>query len=360
MSVPEPSAPSLSIINNGNDCQQQLQNCEYQYNQLRFHLDSVIAENNAVKTDLDKLKYPDSNNPEIQAKRDGDVPYIKPKYMYAQIDTLQLDMNDLDPRLEYVAQLVRTEPYFRGITTNFFYKFHVTPPPDEKKFTTEWRQNRQVEIPFPATLLLRCQKDENNKLIIHGIYVVSSYTHLKLNKMPDSAELIGIVKLDKKKDFYERDQRDNKPVTRIDGKILHFDLKIKGHLTEMVFPKPNEHELENLRRAITPPDTYDLTRFYIYDIDPQEIKNTVKKMTSADVEKKEVSTTPSPPPPSNTLPSSKPDISKVATNLAIGASKFLTGQLVGGKRRKNIKYKTKKMKHRKYKKNKNRKTRVKM
>jgi hypothetical protein len=339
-----------------------LDNATAENNQLRYHLDSVIAENNAVKTDLDKLKYPDSNTPEIQAKRAGDVPYIKPTYMYAQIESLELDMSNLDPRLEYVAQLVRTEPYFRRITTNFFYKFHVTPPPDEKKFTTEWRQNRQVEIPFPATLLLRCQKDENNKLIIHGIYVVSSITHLKINKMPNSAELIGIVKLEKKKDFYERDQRDNKPVTRIDGTTLHFDLKIKGHLTEMVFPNPNEHELENLHRAITPADTYELTRFHIYDIDPQEIKNSVKKITSVDVEKKkEVSTTPPLPPPSNTLPSSKPDISKGLSSAAIAASRFFTRKLVeGGKRRKNIKYKTKKMKYKKYKKNKNRKTIVKM
>jgi hypothetical protein len=357
VSKPEPILYDESCKKQNDELKKSLDNAIAENNQLRYYLDNVIAENNTVKTELDQLKYPDSNNPEIQAKRAGNVPYIKPKYMYAQIDTLQLDMNDLDPRLEYVAQLVRTEPYFRRITTNFFYKFHVTPPPDEKKFTTKWRQNRQVEIPFPATLLLRCQKDENNKLIIHGIYVVSSITHLKINKMPDSAELIGIVKLEKKKDFYERDQRDNKPVTRIDGTILHFDLKIKGHLTEMVFPNPNEHELENLHRAITPADTYELTRFHIYDIDPQEIKNSVKKITSVDVEKKkEVSTTPPLPPPSNT-PSSKFDISKGVANAAIGASKFIAGS---GKRRRNVKYKTKKMKYKKYKKNKNRKTRVKM
>jgi hypothetical protein len=358
MSVPEPSAPSLSIIDNGNDCEKQLQNCENHYNQLRYYLDNVIAENNAVKTELDQLKYPDSDNPEIQAKRAGNVPYIKPKDMYAQIDTLKLDMNDPDSRLEYVATLVRTEPFFRGNTTNFFYKFNVTPPPDEIKFTTKWRQNRQVEIPFPATLLLRCQKDEkNNKLRIHGIYVVSSYTHIKTKKMPDAAELIGIVKLETKEQFYERDKRDNKPETRIDGKILHFDLKIIGHLTDMIFPKPNEHELENLRRAITPPGTYDLTRFYIHDIDEKEIYNMLKKSTttSADLEKKKDVSTSSPP------PSSTFDISKGVANAAVGASKLLVGQLVrGGKRRKNIKYKTKKMKYKKNKKKNNRKTRVKI
>jgi hypothetical protein len=347
-----------------------LDNATAENNQLRYYLDNVIAENNTVKTELDQLKYPDSNNPEIQAKRAGNVPYIKPKDMYAQIDSIELDTRKLDPRLEYVATLVRKEPFFSGNTTNFFYKFHVTPPPDEIKFTTEWRQNRQVEIPFPAVLFLRCQNDEKkNKLRIHGIYVITQETEVKKKNMPDEAELIGIVKLEKKKDFYERDERDSKPVTRIDGKILHFDLKIMGHLTNMVFPRPNEHEVDNLDRAIIDEkksnigqqiSNYYLTRFHVYDLRTQTAYNMLKKvtMTSEDLEKKkDVSTT---PPPSNT-PSSKFDISKGVANAAIGASKFITESLVGsGKRRRNVKYKTKKMKYKKYKKKNNRKTRVKM
>jgi len=370
MSVPEPSTPSLSTIDNGDDCQKKLQNCEYHYNQLRYYLDNVIAENNTVKTELDQLKYPDSNNPEIQAKRSGNVPYIKPKYMYAQIDSLELDMSKLDPRLEYVATLVRKEPFFGGTTKNFFYKFHVTPPPDEIKFVTKWRQNRQVEIPFPATLFLRCQIDEkNNKLRIHGIYVITQETKVRKKNMPREAELIGIIKLDKKKDFYERDERDTKPVTRIDGEILHFDLKIMGHLTNMVFPTPNEHEVDNLDRAIMDEQksnigqqisNYYLTRFHVHDLREQTAYNILKNatMTSEDLEKKkDVSTTPS---PSNT-PSSKFDISKGVANAAIATTRFIAGKLVsGGKRRKNIKYKTKKMKYKKNKRKNNRKTRVKM
>ena len=100
-------------------------NCENENNQLKQHLEYVIAENNAVKTELDQLKFPESDNPEIQAKRAGNVPYIKPKYMYAQIDSIELDTSNLDPRLEYVATLVRKEPFFGENTTNFFYKFHV-------------------------------------------------------------------------------------------------------------------------------------------------------------------------------------------------------------------------------------------
>jgi hypothetical protein len=73
--------------------------------------------------------------------------------------------------------------------------------------------------------------------------------------------------------------------------------------------------------------------------------------------KKDVSTS---SPPSNT-PSSEIDISKGLDNAAVGASKFLAKQFMsGGKRRKNIKYKTKKMKYKKNKKKNNRKTRVKM
>lgn len=366
-SAPSPSAPRLSIIDN--DCEEQIQICKNQNEQLRHYIDNVIAENNAVKTELDQLKFPESDKPEIQAKRTGHVPYIKPKYMYAQIDSIELDMSNLDPRLEYVATLVRKEPFFGANTTNFFYKFHVTPPPDEIKFVTRWRQNRQVEIPFPATLFLRCQKDEkNNKLRIHGIYVITQETEVKKKNMPREAELIGIVKLDKKKDFYERDERDSKPVTRIDGVILHFDLKIMGHLTNMVFPTPNEDEVDNLARAIMDEkksnidqqiSNYYLTRFHVHDLRTQTAYNMLKNatMTSEDLEKKKEISMSSPSPP----PSSKFDISKVVTNAAVGTSKLLAKQLVaGGKRRKNIKYKTKKMKYKKNKKKNNRKTRVKM
>jgi hypothetical protein len=370
VSKPEPILYDEHCKKQNDELRISLGNASTEINQLRQYIDNVIAENNAVKTELDQLKFPESDKPEIQSKRAGNVPYIKPKYMYAQIDSIELDMSNLDPRLEYVATLVRKEPFFGGTTKNFFYKFHVTPPPDEIKFVTKWRQNRQVEIPFPATLFLRCQKDEkNNKLRIHGIYVITQETEVKKKNMPREAELIGIIKLDKKKDFYERDERDTKPVTRIDGEILHFDLKIMGHLTNMVFPTPNELEVDKLDRAIMDEkksnigqqiSNYYLTRFHIHDLRKQTAYNILKNatMTSEDLEKKDVSTTPSPP--SNT-PSSKFDISKGVANAAVGASKFLAKQFMsGGKRRKNIKYKTKKMKYKKNKKKNNRKTRVKM
>jgi hypothetical protein len=370
VSKPEPILYDESCKKQNDELRISLGNASAEINQLKQYIDNVVAENYAVTTELDQLKFPESDKPEIQAKRAGNVPYIKPKYMYAQIDSLELDMSNLDPRLEYVATLVRKEPFFGGNTKNFFYKFHVTPPPDEIKFVTRWRQNRQVEIPFPATLFLRCQKDEkNNKLRIHGIYVITQETGVKKKNMPREAELIGIIKLDKKKDFYERDERDNKPVTRIDGENLHFDLKIMGHLTNMVFPTPNEHEVDNLDRAIMDEQksnigqqisNYYLTRFHVHDFRAQTAYNILKNatMTSEDLEKKDVSTTPSPP--SNT-PSSKIDISKGVANAAIATTRFIAKSLVGsGKRRRNVKYKTKKMKYKKNKKNKNRKTRVKM
>lgn len=370
VSKPEPILYDESCKKQNDELRISLGNASTEINQLKQYIDNVVAENYAVTTELDQLKFPESDKPEIQAKRAGNVPYIKPKYMYAQIDSLELDMSNLDPRLEYVATLVRKEPFFGGNTKNFFYKFHVTPPPDEIKFVTRWRQNRQVEIPFPATLFLRCQKDEkNNKLRIHGIYVITQETGVKKKNMPREAELIGIIKLDKKKDFYERDERDNKPVTRIDGEILHFDLKIMGHLTNMVFPTPNEHEVDNLDRAIMDEQksnigqqisNYYLTRFHVHEFRAQTAYNILKNatMTSEDLEKKDVSTTPSPP--SNT-PSSKIDISKGVANAAIATTRFIAKSLVGsGKRRRNIKYKTKKMKYKKNKKKNNRKTRVKI
>ena len=116
----------------------------------------------------------------------------------------------------------------------------------------------------------------------------------------------------------------------------------------MTFLNPDRTQIENLEKAIKgelssatgSKSNYLLTRFNITDIRVQNAYNLVKGLTSRG--------------------DSKPsDHGKTLANLLTSAAKYGAKRLFtgGGKRRKNIKYKTKKMK---YKKNKNRKTRVRM
>ena len=133
--------------------------------------------------------------------------------------------------------------------------------------------------------------------------------------------------------------------------IKSFDLKINGHQVDMTFPHPDETQITKLKNAIKEEQmsatgirsNYALSRFNINDVRIQHAYNALKEATSAS-------------------PSGTPlDVPKGLSSAAIAASRFFTRKLVeGGKRRKNIKYKTKKMKYKKYKKNKNRKTIVKM
>ena len=340
--APSPSAPRLSIIDD-NDCEEQIQICKNQNDELRHYLDNVIAENNAVKTELNKFKT--NAPPELQVKSAGEVPYIKAEYLYRQLDDIRLDMGNLDSRLTYVATLIRKQPYFKGTTKNFFYKFSIPPPPEEKMFTARW-QDTNIEIPFPAVLFLRC-RSKDNKLEIRGLYVVGQNTRMEARMQPYEVDLIGLIKLETKEEYYEREKK-NKPVTMASGEVKSFDLKIDGHEINITFTNPDEIQINNLKKAIEEEQksatgtksNYALSRFNIDDVRIQKATDLIKDITSLG---------PSPP----------PDVSKGLAGAAIAASRFFAKKLAGvaggsGKRRRNVKYKTKKMKY------KNRKTRVKM
>jgi len=344
-SAPSPSAPSLSIIDN--DCEEQLQICKNQNDELRHYLDNVIAENNAVKNELNKFKT--NAPPEFQVKSAGNVPYIKAEHLYKQLDDIGLDMGNLDSRLTYVATLIRKQPYFKGSTKNIFYKFYISPPPEEKMFTAHW-QDTDIEIPFPAVLFLRC-RSKDNKLEIRGVYVVGQNTRMEARMDPYEVDLIGLIKLETKEEYYERIKK-NKPVTMASGEVKSFDLKIDGHEINITFTNPDETQISNLKKAIEEEQksatgtksNYALSRFNIDDVRIQKATDLIKDLTSLG-------------------PSKPTDVSKGVAGTALAATKFFVKRLAGvsggsGKRRRNVKYKTKKMKYKKI--INNRKTTVKM
>ena len=316
---------------------------------------------------------------EFQVKSAPDIPHIPPPSLYEQIRNLKLDIDSLDKKLEFITRIKRNEPNVQGSTTiNFFYKCNITPPSNEKLFDGIGLKGEQIQIPFPAVVFLRCQlSDDGKKLIIHGVYLVTSQTFVEIG-YPESI-LKGIVRIESEKSYNKREEK-NKPVKMLNGSIKKFELKINAHLTEMYFPGAGD-AIERLSKAIhyernmLPVDkvedfflkygkvklskaekekekeletddekeeeignNYALTRFYVHDVDQQKIRNFVKRYTH------------------DTLSFAKPLGISVAktTGLAV-ASKMgsvLTSLVPGvpgssGGKRKNMKYTMNKIKNRK-------------
>ena len=325
-----------------------LDECQYALNQARYGNYYFVQELNRLNGELSKFTR--DAPPELQVKSAGEVPFIDPQNLFVQINDIGVvDKNKLDTRLIHVATLTRKEPFLRANTENSFYKFNVTPPPGEKMFTA-YLQNRPVEIPFPASLFLRYRK-QGNALSLHGVYVVDQDTVMRARMHPYEVDLTGLVKLETEKQYNQRIKK-SKPIKMISGAVSDFDAKIVGHQVNMTFPNPDRTQIENLEKAIKgellsatgSKSNYLLTRFNITDIRIQNAYEALKYATSR----------------GDSNPS---DTGKTVANVAITAVKagaksvFNRLFMAGGKRRKNIKYKTKKMK---YKKNKNRKTRVRM
>ena len=299
-----------------------------------------------VKTELKKFKTDDAP-PELQVKSAGEVPYIKSEYLYKQLDDIGLDVGNLDTRLTLIARLTKKKSYFGGTSENFFFEFNVPPPPEEKMFTANL-ENTTVEIPFPAVLFLRCEQNDKN-FQINGVYVVSSNTRMERRTNPYEVDLNGLIRLETKKEYTDRANK-NVPVKMLDGTFRPLVLKIKGREVNITFPNPDQTQIQNLENAIEKEkknatgafSDYALHRFNIDDVSVDRIKNFVKNVTSVG-------------------PSKPIDVSKGVASTAISAAKLVVNKLVGsGKRRRNVKHKTKKMKCKKCKKNNNRKTKVKM
>jgi hypothetical protein len=167
-----------------------------------------------------------------------------------QIDDVILDKDNVDAtsRLQLVATLFRKEPFFKAATKNFFYKFNVSPPPDEKLFDAIDSKGQKIQMPYPAVLFLRCQLGEGNKLIIHGVYAVTRRTTLQKRIQPYEVDLKGIIKLETKSSYEKREKE--KKLVSVRGTLQSFDLKIDGHETNMTFPDPDQTQIQRLADAI--------------------------------------------------------------------------------------------------------------
>jgi hypothetical protein len=297
----------------------------------------LVAENIKLQDELTRLKFSDVAPVEYQVRSAGSVPYIKAEDIYKQIDDVILDKDNADAtsRLQLVATLFRKEPFFKTATKNFFYKFNVSPSPDEKPFDAIDSKGQKIQIPYPAVLFLRYQVGEGNKLILHGIYAVTIRTTLQKRIQPYEVDLKGIVKLEKESSYKKR-EKENKPVN-VRGTLQSFDLKIDGHETDMIFPDPDQIQIQRLADAIEAEKksvsgegtNYSLSRFNIDDVSLQKIYNAVKKLTS------------------DGSPVNKIDIGAKTSSVLTGASRSIAKSLVSGGKRKNMKYTINKIKNRK-------------
>lgn len=321
----------------------QLQGCAKKNEVLQKYLDyyvvnerqQIVAENIKLQDELTRLKFSGVAPVEYQVRSAGVVPYIKAEDLYKQIDDVILDKDNVDAtsRLQLVATLFRKEPFFKAATKNFFYKFNVSPPPDEKLFDAIDSKGQKIQMPYPAVLFLRCQLGEGNKLIIHGVYAVTRRTTLQKRIQPYEVDLKGIIKLETKSS-YEKREKENKPVS-VRGTLQSFDLKINGHETEMTFPDPDQTQIQRLAEAIEAEKKsvsgkgtdYSLHRFNVNDVNQQKLYNILKKITS------------------DGSPVNKNDIGDKTSSVLTGAARSLTKSLlVNGGKRKNMKYTMNKIK----------------
>ena len=324
--------------------EEQLQGCTKKNDILQKYLDyyvinerqHIVAENIKLQYEITRSKFSHLAPVECQVRSNGGVvPYIKAEDLYKQIDDVRLDKDNVDERLQLVATLFKKEPFFRPATKNFFYKFNVSPPPDEKLFHAIDSKGQKIQIPYPAVLFLRYQVGEGNKLILHGIYAVTIRTTLQKRIQPYEVDLKGIVKLEKESSYKKR-EKENKPVN-VRGTLQSFDLKIDGHETDMIFPDPDQIQIQRLADAIEAEKksvsgegtNYSLSRFNIDDVSLQKIYNAVKKLTS------------------DGSPVNKIDIGAKTSSVLTGASRSIAKSLVSGGKRKNMKYTINKIKNRK-------------
>ena len=271
----------------------QLQGCIKKKEGLQKYFDyamnereHILAENIRLQDEITSIKYSDVAPVEYQVRSAGYVPHINAEYLYKQIDDVSLDKDNIDSRLELVATLKRKEPFLRKPTINFFYKFNISPPPSEKLFDAISPKGQKIQIPYPAVVFLRCQVGEENKLIIHGVYIVVGNTVLEKRSMPYEVDLKGFVKLETKRS-YEKREKENKPVN-VRGELKSFELKINGNETEMTFPEPDVTQIKKLYDAIENEkksiggkgNNYYLSRFNVDDVNEKKLYQLMKNISA--------------------------------------------------------------------------------
>ena len=346
---PAPSAPPLidgdDIISNtsSSSLQEELANC---HNYSNFY----YAQNQGLVSQLFRLQYPNIPPYDHQVRSATNVPYIKPELLYEQIkkamslisrtkfnsEIIQLlkdgrTMNSFDevpdetiPQLKLVGIINRIEPslfkMFNPNTSNAFFKVDFIPPAEEAQFTAmNPNDGSEHLMKYPAVAFIRCRIIDKGILNFRAVYLVTSRTAIvdedALVASTYESKIIGLLKIESPEKYEARRVKEEKPVTRLDGVKLHFDLKINGVETEMRFTGPADEvkkladainieqrkipdEIVKARNETSPektdndapvasiennnaPISYAITRFHISrDIKEQNVKNAVKGITS--------------------------------------------------------------------------------
>jgi hypothetical protein len=376
------------ISNTSSSLQEELANC---HNYSNFY----YAQNQGLASQLFRLQYPNIPPYDHQVRSATNVPYIKPELLYEQIkkvmslisrtkftsEIIKLlkegrPMNSFDdvpdetiPQLKLVGIINRIEPslfkVFKPNTSNAFFKVEFIPPAEEAQFPAmNPNDGSEHLMKYPAVAFIRCRID-NEALVFRAVYLVTSRTAIvdedALVESTYESKLIGLLKIESPEKYEARRVKEEKPVTRLDGVKLHFDLKINGVETEMRFTGPADEvkkladainieqrkipdEIVKVRNETSPektdkdapvtsiennnaPISYAITRFHISsNINEQTVKNMVKGITSL--------------PGLSVFKEGAKVTAKTTGAVAVNMAQGLAGRLFRGGKRKNMKYKT--------------------
>ena len=167
-----------------------------------LYLENALNQCNA---ELSKFRYPDAPL-ELQVKTAGNVPIIKPRDLFAQLRDINLDYENLDTRLMFLAQLTKPDSSAASLP-QLFYKFNVTTLENEPEFESATSSGTTASIPFPAVLLIRCVLGNDKHLEIKAVYVVAAETDVNsvfLDTNTLQVTLNNLVKLETEDKYLKR------------------------------------------------------------------------------------------------------------------------------------------------------------
>jgi hypothetical protein len=167
-----------------------------------LYLENALNQCNA---ELSKIRYPDAPL-ELQVKTAGNVPIIKPRDLFAQLRDINLDYENPDTRLMFLAQLTKPDSSAASLP-QLFYKFNVTPSENEPDFESATSSGTTARMPYPAVLLIRCVMGEDKHLEIKAVYVVAAETDANsvfLDTNTLQVTLNNLVKLETEDKYLKR------------------------------------------------------------------------------------------------------------------------------------------------------------
>ena len=181
---------------------QNAQNAQEAQEAKILYLENALNQCNA---ELSKFRYPDAPL-ELQVKTAGNVPIIKPRDLFAQLRDINLDYENPDTRLMFLAQLTKPDSSAASLP-QLFYKFNVTPLENEPEFESATSSGTTARMPYPAVLLIRCVMGEDKHLEIKAVYVVAAETDANsvfLDTNTLQVTLNNLVKLETEDKYLKR------------------------------------------------------------------------------------------------------------------------------------------------------------